>query len=437
MTSTSNRLYSIEAEQAVLGSILIDGQCIKSVAEKLREDDFAFEQDRAIYRVMLSMNADGKLIDGMMVAAALRDARIGEDKEMRNYLAQIMDLTPTSANVMEYVEIMLDRAKRRRLREALEHGLKQLDDGDSEDAILPTLETAISDVTRRSGGELLSPKEQVDGFYRQRERIDEGLKPYVRTGLRSLDNKLSGGLQDSGLYFLAGRPGMGKTALGLHIAEYVAQTQGTVVFVSMEMSRDQITARRIAALARVDSKIILTDTLTEDEYAKVAEATVKIGQTPLYITDGDTYTAARISSIARSRRDVRLVVVDHFSLLQVAGKQRNDIEYAMAAHTLKRLAKALKAPVLCLAQLNRENEQRGNKRPRLSDLRETGAAEQDADGVLLLHRPDYYEVDKANTDAAAPSLTEVYIAKNRHGDTGRVDLSYYKQTNTFRERFVK
>ncbi|MBQ2997279.1 MAG: AAA family ATPase [Oscillibacter sp.] len=429
-------INATEAERAVLGAILIDGKCLRPVAQKIREDDFSTQTNREIYRTMLALDADGKYIDGMLVGAAMRRSDPGDDKALRGYLAQIMELTPTSANVMEYVEIVLEKAKRRRLREALTHALEQIDTGEKDDTILPDLEAALADNSRRSGGDLLSPKEQVDGFFAHRQRIDDGEKPYVRTGIKPLDRLLAGGLQEGGLYFMAARPGMGKTALALYIAEYVASTIGTVIFISMEMTKAQITARRIAHISLVNSKLILTEELTPKEYADVADATIQIGKTPMYITDGAAYSAARITAIARSRKDVRMVVVDHFSLISVPGRQRNDIEYAQAAHALKNLAKTLNCPVLCLAQLNRENEQRGNKRPRLSDLRETGAAEQDADGVLLLHRPDYYDEDKDATKGG-PSLMEVHVAKNRHGDTGKVELSYYKATNIFREMFVK
>ena len=429
-------LTSMEAEQAVLGAILIDGKCIRPVSQKLREDDFSTQLNRDVYRTMLTLDADGKFVDGTLVGAAMRRESPQEDKELRSYLAQLWEITPTSANVMEYVEILLEKAKRRRLREALVRATEQLDAGEREEAILPDLENAMADNAQRSGGDLLSPKEQVDGFYAHRQRIDDGVKPYVRTGIKPLDQLLAGGLQEGGLYFMAARPGMGKTALGLCIAEYVASTIGTVVFISMEMTKAQIIARRVAALSKVDSKRILTDSLNDEEYGRVADATVTMGKTPMYITDGAAYTAARIAAIARSRKDVRLVVVDHFSLIAVPGRQRNDIEYALAAHALKRLAKSLNCPVLCLAQLNRENEQRSSKRPRLSDLRETGAAEQDADGVLLLHRPDYYDEDQ-EAWKGRPSLMEVHVAKNRHGDTGKVELSYYKATNIFREKFVK
>ena len=286
--------------------------------------------------------------------------------------------------------------------------------------------------------DLISPKEQMDQFYRYRERLDSGDKPYVATGFKSLDRRLGGGFLNSGLYFLAGRPGMGKTALAIAIAEYAAQS-GRVMFLSMEMTGNQLTARRLAKAARVDSRTLLTDTLSPEEYKRVVEAGSKIESSGLEITDGRSYTTARITSIVRSKPDVRLVVIDHFSLIQVPGKQANHIEYANASKALKALAKSIQAPVLCLAQLNRQNEERKDKRPQLSDLRETGAAEQDADGVLLLHRPDYYDngPEVQVGDLTAPSSMDVILAKNRHGPTGRTVLSYYKSTKTFREAYTK
>lgn len=189
----------------------------------------------------------------------------------------------------------------------------------------------------------------------------------------------------------------------------------------------------------MDSRTLLTDTLSPEEYKRVVEAGSKIESSGLEITDGRSYTTARITSIVRSKPDVRLVVIDHFSLIQVPGRQANHIEYANASKALKALAKSIQAPVLCLAQLNRQSEERRDKRPQLSDLRETGAAEQDADGVLLLHRPDYYDngPEVQVGDLTAPSSMDVILAKNRHGPTGRTVLSYYKSTNTFREAYTK
>ncbi len=429
-------LYSISSEQAVLGSMLLDSSCIRQAAQKLRESDFSMELNRLAFRTLLSMDAEGMTVDPMTAAAELKKAGQPEDQTY-DYLRQLLEVTPTAANVMEYADIVAERGRRRALVEAMRNGAEDLEAGEEENVVLPRVEAAISETVGRSESELLSPGEQVSRFYEHLERLDGGSTPYIRTGFRTLDKMMPGGLQDSGLYFVAARPGVGKTAIAISIAEYVAKTQGTVVFVSMEMSETQITARRISALARLDSSLILTEKLTEEEYRKASEASREIGRTPLYVTDGRAYPVARISAIARSRKDCRLVVVDHFSLIPIPGRQSSPTEYAAVAHALKRLAQAMNAPVLCLAQLNRDPEQRSDKRPKLSDLRATGAAEEDADGVILLHRPDYYEKSDGKKDDTAPVSMELYLAKNRHGRTGMVTLSYWPKTNTFREAFVK
>ena len=429
---------SIQAEQAVLGSVLIDHGCLRRIGALLREEDFAVELDRAIWRVLTEMDGEGRAIDGLTVAAALKDRGIGKDRENREYLAQLMYITPTSANAEEYAEIVRSTAVRRSVRKALADGLESLDGGASPDDVAALVEQQTQTARQRGAVDLISPKEQMDQFYRYRERLDRGDKPYVSTGFKSLDRRLGGGFLNSGLYFLAGRPGMGKTALAIAIAEYAAQS-GRVMFLSMEMTGNQLTARRLAKAARVDSRTLLTDSLTPEEYKRVVEAGSKIESSGLEITDGRSYTTARITSIVRSKPDVRLVIIDHFSLIQVPGKQANHIEYANASKALKAMAKSIQAPVLCLAQLNRQNEERKDKRPQLSDLRETSAAEQDADGVLLLHRPDYYDngPEVQVGDLTAPSSMDVILAKNRHGPTGRTVLSYYKSTNTFREAYTK
>lgn len=429
-------LDSIQAEQAVLGSVLIDRGCLRRVGPLLREGDFAVELDRAIWRVLTEMDGEGRAIDGITVATALRDRGIGEDKANREYLAQLMYITPTSANVEAYAEIVRGASVRRSLRQALADGVESLDGGASPDDVAAQVEQQTQAARQRGAADLISPREQMDEFYRYRESLDSGEKPYVSTGFKSLDRRLGGGFLNSGLYFLAARPGMGKTALAIAIAEHAAQS-GRVEFLSMEMTGNQLTARRLAREARVDSRTLLTDTLTPEEYKRVAEAGRKIERSSLEITDGRSYTTARISAIVRSKPGVRLVIIDHFSLIQTPGKQANHIEYANASKALKALAKSIQAPVLCLAQLNRQNEERKDKRPQLSDLRETGAAEQDADGVILLHRPDYYDSSTDQTDQTAPSSMDVILAKNRHGPTGRTVLSYYKSTNTFREAYTK
>lgn len=433
---SDDRLQSIEAEQWVLGSMLLDGDCAKKLLAKLRPDDFALDLNRRIYRSIAKLTEDGKSPDALLVAEDL-GAGSPKQKEIRGYLAQLLEITVTTANAEEYADIVLERAGRRQLRTALTDALTQLDAGAPEETILPALEAAADRQRERAVNDLLTPEEQIDRFYQRRELIDAGMKPYVRTGFRSLDRMLSGGLQNSGLYFLAGRPGMGKTTLALAIAEYAANTAGPTLYITLEMSDQQLTSKRVSAIAKIKYADIISDTLTEEEYRRVANAARTIGATPLTINRRMTATVSQISMMARGNRGFHLVVIDHFSLIRTPGRQDRAQEYTYVSNALKRLAISMGVPVLVLAQLNRENERRTDKRPMLSDLRETGAAEQDADGIILLHRPDYYDKDSPERDENMPVLVEAHVAKNRHGATGKVDLSFYLKSGNFRERYVK
>lgn len=427
---------SVEAEQAVLGSLLIDSGCVRSVAAILRETDFSVALNQELFRVICTMDRDDQPIDGLTVCQVAKKERLADEKTLRSYLAQLMEITPTAANAAEYAEIVARTARRRELKTALEDSLTALNEQEPEDTVLTQLDAALAASAQRTESELLAPKEQVDSFLTYRERIDEGKTPYVRTGIKALDKLLGGGMVQGGLYILAGRPGMGKSALGIAIAEYVASTAGKVDYFSLEMSREQIMARRLSAIAKVDSKLILMDTLTDSEYKRMIDATRTAAATPFYCTDGRAQTVQRITSIARAGRDVKLAVVDHFSLILRPGKRQDADESREIAHALKRLAQSLNQPVLCLAQLNRQNEQRSDKRPTLADLRATGAMEEDADGVIFVHRPDYYRTDYVR-ETAQPERTEVILSKNRHGSTGKINLSFWPETNTFNPAYVE
>ncbi|MDY3690660.1 MAG: DnaB-like helicase C-terminal domain-containing protein [Dysosmobacter sp.] len=430
-----SNLVSIESEQAVIGSMLIDSGCIRDVAAVLRETDFALSLNQELFRVITTMDRDGRPVDALTICQEALNQHLGEEKQLKSYLFQLMEITPTAANVMEYADIVAERARKRELNAALEECIKALKEDEPIDKLLSSLDASVTATAERTASEMLAPKEQVDSFFSYRERIDDGSTPYVRTGIRPLDKLLGGGMVQDGLYILAGRPGMGKTALGIAIAENVARTTGRVDYFSLEMSKEQIMARRLSALARVDSRLILMETLTDDENRKIAEAARIVGRTPLYTTDGKAQTVGRITSIARASRDVKLVVVDHFGLILKPGKRQDPDESREIAHALKRLAQSIGQPVLCLAQLNRENENRKDKQPILSDLRATGAMEEDADGVIFVHRPDYYRPDYERGQAQ-PERTEIILAKNRHGRTGKIDLSFWPEVNTFKPAWV-
>lgn len=427
---------SVEAEQAVLGSMLIDSRCIREIAGRLRETDFSVGLNQALFSLICDMDRDGQPVDGITVCGAAVKAEIAEDKTLRSYLAQLMEITPTAANAAEYAALVAQTARRRVLKEGLEDALRGLAEHEAEDTVLSRLDAAMAASAQRTESELAAPKELADSFLAYRERIDEGAAPYVRTGVKALDKLLGGGMVEGGLYILAGRPGMGKTALGIAIAEHVAQTVGRVDYFSLEMSRAQIMARRLASIGKMDSKRILMDSLTPEEYKRMIDATRQAASTPLYATDGQAQSAQRITAIARAGRDVKLAVVDHFGLILRPGRRQDADESREIAHALKRLAQSLNQPVLCLAQLNRQNEQRSDKRPTLADLRATGAMEEDADGVIFIHRPDYYDADYKR-EPGAPERTEVILAKNRHGSTGKINLSFWPETNTFNPAYVE
>lgn len=428
MSDPKQGMQSLEAEQAVLGAMLIDSDCIRDVLTRLRETDFVLMTNGQIFRAIRELESGDKIIDAMVVANAMH-----ADNELREYLAQLIEITPTSANVLEYADMVLSASRRRTLRAAAQEALEKLDANVPEQEILPDLERTIANTAERMSSDLLTPMQQVERYYAHRALIDSGENPYVRTGFQLIDRLLGGGMLYSGLYFLAARPAMGKTTLALNIAEYAAQFSD-VMFVSLEMSDDQLTAKRISTMEGLDYQTVLNGGLTEKQYTQIANAASKISNSRIYTNSCTGANVRKICDMVRSRKGVRLVIIDHFSLIQVPGRRSRYEEYTAVSAELKRLARSINGVVLCLAQLNRSNEQRSDKRPMMSDLRDTGAAEQDADGIFFIHRPGYYD---GSEKEGQPSYTEFTVAKNRHGRTGMIPLNFYPKTSIFKEKFCK
>lgn len=422
---------NIEAEQALIGSFLMDAGCIDANLPRLREDDFALETNRAIFRTIQRMHHEGARIDILTVAEELK-----ADRNLRAYIAQILEVTPTSANAPEYADIVIETGKKRRLREALRDSIDAIDEQKELSDVAADVDMALAEYRDATKKDVMNPIDQARNFLEYRQMVDSGSAAYTRTHFRSLDKLLGGGLFNGGLYFLAARPGVGKTALAINISERVADREGPVCFISLEMTNVQLMARRVAAEAGVDSKILLTDRLTEQEYVKVAEAIDKVGARKLFLTEA-VMDANKASSIAQAIKGVRLVVIDHFTLFLRPHKQQDFAEYAEISHTLAHLAKRINAPVLCLIQLSRETENRKG-RARLSDLRGSGATEEDAAGVLILNREQAPEEDAEKSDfqKAAPRMERIYLDKNRFGETGNVAMSFWPAVNRFRETYA-
>ena len=416
-------IRNLEAEQAVLGSMLIDASCIRDVLPKLREDDFWLEKNQLIWSAIQSMELSGTRVDGLTVAASF-----GDTAEWREYIAQLMEVTPTSANVMEYVEIVAATGKRRRLREALSEAVTAIDERAPDDEVFPHVEAAIEAYDERTRGGILSPVEQNDAFFAHRQRIDSGTPPFTRTGFASLDRMLGGGLLHGNLYYLAARPGTGKTALALNIGDYVAENVGPVLFVSMEMNEAEIMSRRLAMLTQIDSQRLLMQPLSDAEYEAVAKASIKLAAMPLRMVAEGSLSAQQVSSLARSMRGIGLLLIDHFTLFNRPHRQQDFAEYAELSHRLKNLARRLDVPILCLIQVSRDDAQAKKKRSRLDTLRGSGATEEDAAGVLFIEN-----VSDVDSSDGQPREERVILEKNRFGPTGEITMSFRPKFNVFVE----
>ena len=432
---------SLEGEQAVLGSMLIDEGCIKDVMDKLRPSDFYLRQNREIFETIYTMFSYAQPIDGITVCEEMRKAGTYDEATTRSYLAQLMEITPTSANVMEYVEIVREKALLRSVAQAAAEitALVQAGVGDAT-RILMEAEQKVYAIRRGQSAQEMVPLRQVlpEVLDRLSEMSEsENHLPGLSTGLSAVDQKITG-LNKSDLILLAARPGMGKTSFALNIALNVAKsTNMTVAVFSLEMSREQLATRLLSAEALVENNRLKTGMLRETDWEKIAGAASVLNRVNIRIDDNPMLSVADMNAKCRRLENLGLVVIDYLQLMTSAGKggggeSRQQVVSDMS-RMLKIMAKELNVPVICLSQLSRANEKRDDKRPMLSDLRESGAIEQDADIVLFLYRDDYY-----HEDTEKHNIAECIVAKNRHGETGKVELRWmpeYTQFSTLDNRY--
>ena len=427
---------SLEAEQAVIGAMLIDPACVAEVIELLRPEDFYAEEHQRIFETIYSMFNSARKIDPVTVLDQLKAQGYYDDAGGRAYLMQLMEVTPTSANVKEYAAIVRDKSMLRAIATAAgEIQTMAFSGAGSAAEIAELAEQKIYAV--RQGREIkgLAPiKSIIMDLYAQldeRSRSDSDI-PGLTTGFRDLDVALTG-LNKSDLILVAARPGMGKTAFALNIALNAAKASGKAVAVfQLEMSKDQLAARFLASEALLDSQKLKTGNLNQDDWIKIARATSVLAKTHLFVDDNPAITVAEIKAKCRRLGDsLGLIVIDYIQLMQTGGRRSENRvqEVAEISRGLKIMAKELNVPVVCLSQLSRAAEQRADKRPMLSDLRESGAIEQDADIVMFIYRDDYYVAESDEKNVA-----EIILAKNRHGATGTVELQWIGQYTTFSSR---
>ena len=431
--------HSVEAEQAVLGSMLIDSRCVPDVVERLKPDDFYMRQNREIYEVLYAMFSRFETIDPVTLLDRMKQAGVYDENTSVAYLRQLMEITPTAANVLEYADIVRDKALLRRVGETAGELTEMVrTEAGTAQQILEAAEQRIYAIRQ---GRSANGMEHISGVMATvwetiKERQAQGADfPGLSTGLIDLDRRISG-LNNSDLLILAARPGMGKTSLALNIALEVGKHSGkNVAIFSLEMSREQLGMRLISTECLIDNKKLITGRLSgEDEWARTAMAVAALSQAKIYIDDDSSLSVADMNAKCRRIKDLGLVVIDYLQLMQSAGGSARNNEnrqqiVADISRSLKIMAKELNVPVLCLSQLSRANESRsaGQRRPMLSDLRESGAIEQDADIVMFIYRESYYEDDTEN-----PNIAECIVAKNRHGEPGTVMLEWRPEFTTFR-----
>ncbi|MEA5040230.1 MAG: replicative DNA helicase [Clostridiaceae bacterium] len=424
--------YSIEAEQAVLGAMLIDPACVPDLIGILKADDFYIETDRAVFEAVAGMFNDGRPIDPVTVLDEMKSLGY-KDKADRDFFVQLIETTPTAANAKEYAAIVRGKSMLRQLQQISGEIIQMTrEEQEDPDSVADLAEQKIYAV--RQGREVQGFATVGDAIREVYDHLDElaahpGQLPGIPTGFGDLDNCI-GGLNKSDLILLAARPGMGKTAIALNIAQAAAQKSGkTVVVFQLEMSKEQIATRLLSSEALVDSRKLRMGNLNEDDWQKMAGATEKLQRLSILIDENSGITVPEMKAKCRRLgRDLGLIVIDYLQLLHAPGKHAENRvqEVAEISRSLKIMAKELNVPVLCCSQLSRAPESRPDKRPVLSDLRESGSIEQDADIVMFIFREDYYNKETDHQNAA-----KLIIAKNRHGELRDIELQWMGQFTSF------
>ena len=425
--------HSNEAEQSVLGSMLIDPQCIPEMIELLRADDFYMTQNRHIFETISSMFVMNETIDAVTVLNRLEERGLAEAAGGRQYFFQLMEITPTAANVQSYAKIVKDKAILRSLNDtAAEIGELAMGAEGTAEELVELSEQKIYSIRDSREHKGLTPIHRVlESVYEHLGVLakNQGKLPGVSSGFRDLDAFLTG-FNDSDLILLAARPGMGKTSAGLNFLVNAAKScDKAVVMFSLEMSNAQLALRLISSEGLIDSKKLRMGMLSEDEWVSIAHTANELSRTKIYLDDTSGITVAEMKAKCRRLGDnLGMVIIDYLQLMRSGRRIDNRVqEVSELTRSLKIMAKELNVPVICLSQLSRASETRSEKdrRPRLSDLRESGSIEQDADIVIFIHRDDYYMKEESER----PGVAEFIIEKNRHGETGSVEL-FWDGTHT-------
>lgn len=426
--------HNVDAEQSVLGALLLDNSAISKVVRYLSPEDFYLESHRVIFNVVLELEESGQAADLVTITDKLR--RQGELEKVggATYVATLTNISPTSANVEYYARIVEEKALLRNLIN-LATRIAGMGYEGSEDAerLMEEAEKMLLEIgSRRTSVVFSEIKDVLMDTFKHIEYLCEhkGKITGAPTGFKDLD-KLCQGFQPGDLVIVAGRPSMGKTSFGLCIAhQSTVQTQQPVAIFSLEMSKEQLVQRMLCAEAMVDQHKIRTGFINDDDWGKLSQKARDMAKLPIYIDDSGVLTVRQIRAKARrmhAEKGLGLIIIDYLQLMQGSRKIENrQQEIAEISRSLKGLAKELNTPIIALAQLSRSVEQRQDKKPLMSDLRESGSIEQDADVVMFIYRDEYY-----NPDTEKIGIAEIIVSKQRNGPTGIVELAFLKEYTKF------
>lgn len=431
--------YSLETEQAVIGAILINPECVSVVLSHIKPDYFYLPQHKSIMDAIVYLDTRGSRIDALTILDRLSSDENFDMDSGKNYLFQIAQIVPSAANVENYCKIVKEKYFLRTLIAISKETIDSALDGGAEaDKVLDAAEQKIYDIRKgKSTGALQRLSDVISGeVYPNLVKISsENAEEFkgIPMGFSKLD-EITSGLNRSDLVLIGARPAMGKTSFALNIARNVAFTGRKVVFFSLEMSNEQLAARVLSTEARVESNKLRSGDISSEEWMRLAQATDRLTNCNLYFDDTASITVPEIKSKIKRAKDVECVIIDYLGLMESAKKKENRVqEVTEITRSLKMMAKELHIPVVVCAQLSRGPEKNGkaSNRPMLSDLRDSGSIEQDADIVMMLYREGYYKSSSQNADEIDMTQADVDVAKNRHGPTERVKLHWDAQFTLF------
>ncbi len=426
---------NIEAEQAVLGAIFIEPEAIVTATEKLTSEDFYRAAHQRIYSVMTSLAERGEPVDLVTVTAELQDKKWLEEVGGVSYLSDLANAVPTAANVEYYSQIVEEKSLLRRLiRVATNIAAEGYAEEEEVDIILNEAEKTILEVShKKNASAFISIKDVLVEAYENIEKLQNRTDDItgIPTGFSELD-RMTAGFQRNDLIIVAARPSVGKTAFALNIAQNVAtKTDENVAIFSLEMGASQLVMRMICAEGNIDAQRLRTGSLIEEDWTKLTMAMGSLSRAGIYIDDTPGIRVNDIRAKCRrlkQEKGLGMILIDYLQLIRGDGRsgENRQQEVSEISRSLKALARELEVPVIALSQLSRGVESRQNKRPMMSDIRESGSIEQDADIVAFLYRDDYYDKESENKD-----IIEIIIAKQRNGPVGTVELAFVKEYNKF------